>query len=519
MKTKHKIAIAFLCGIAFVCVLAGTKISALSRTATLAGLTTNDVVVGNTNVGVGTEATVRIPIDSLAWRVFGATPGLNLSNRTVAASNYFEVGLSNRVRVAAGSGGITVTPSGNGGVMTFTIDDDDAGSGGSDAGGTNARQFGSLNLTNWSNIPTGAMANIPAMAWATNRIGAALTNDHSVAVTLADDLDVGGTITAAAVVIGVSDVADEFNALEADIANLQAATNAIDTRLVTVSNRTWAADSWATNRHAAAITNNHSVPVTFSTNLNVGGTNVAMAFRGSGDGPGTLQIDHGYFNTNLHAGEIVGTNALTLLNATASRVAVFNGAQQVTNSAAVSTTELEFLDGVTSAIQTQLDARAGIASATFLTNWSGAISNLTQTKQNGSAALTNLSGLPNFAFTNVITKTTATVSGAGSGSTNYLLTLSTNALNDFYLGSSNVHIYTVAGSTLGSPIYWTAIITNLSGNTWGINFASGTNRWRFSGVYGTNAPSVLTNGTALMLSGRTDGTNCLLGYTYFAPGL
>lgn len=50
------------------------------------------------------------------------------------------ISLSNQVRVAAGTGGITVTPSGSGGVMTYTISDDDAGSGG---GGTN---FPNVNL-------------------------------------------------------------------------------------------------------------------------------------------------------------------------------------------------------------------------------------------------------------------------------------------------------------------------------------------------------------------------------------
>jgi hypothetical protein len=148
--------------------------------------------------------------------------------------------------------------------------------------------------------------------------------------------------------------------------------------------------------------------------------------------------------------------------------------------------------------------------AAFLTNWANSISNLVQTKQYGTAALSNIAN---------ITKTAEVVSGAGNGNTNYLLTLSTNALNDFYLGSSNVHIYTVGGSTLGSPIFWTASITNLSAISWGINFSSLTNRWRYSGIYGTNAPSVLTNGTCLMLAGRTDGTNCTVGYTYFAPGL
>ncbi len=119
----------------------------------------------------------------------------------------------------------------------------------------------------------------------------------------------------------------------------------------------------------------------------------------------------------------------------------------------------------------------------------------------------------------VTNRSAGVVSGAGSGSTNYLLTISTNSVNDFYMGSSNVNLYAISGGTLGQPVYWNAIITNLSANTWGISFHSGTNRWRFSGTYGTNAPTVLTNNTALLLSGRSDGTNTLVGYTWFAPGL
>lgn len=133
------------------------------------------------------------------------------------------------------------------------------------------------------------------------------------------------------------------------------------------------------------------------------------------------------------------------------------------------------------------------------------------------SVLTNIAGVGQ-AFTNAFTRTATTVSGAGGGSTNYGWTLSTNSLNDFYLGSSNVHVYAVTGGTAGQPIYWNAYITNLSANTWGINFSAGTNRWRFSGVYGTNAPTVLTNDTMLMLSGRTDGSNTVVGYTYFKPG-
>lgn len=111
------------------------------------------------------------------------------------------------------------------------------------------------------------------------------------------------------------------------------------------------------------------------------------------------------------------------------------------------------------------------------------------------------------------------VSGAGSGNTNYTINLVPGNVNDFHLGSSNVMITAVMGGIAGTRIYWNAYVTNLSAATWGIGFSAVTNRWRFSGVYGTNSPTILTNNTELMISGMTDGTNTLVGFTYYAPGL
>lgn len=65
-----------------------------------------------------------------------------------------------------------------------------------------------------------------------------------------------------------------------------------------------------------------------------------------------LAIANGALLTNVSI-----RTALTAPTLTASRVAIINGANQLTNSAAVDTTELEYLDGVTSAIQTQFGAK------------------------------------------------------------------------------------------------------------------------------------------------------------------
>lgn len=116
--------------------------------------------------------------------------------------------------------------------------------------------------------------------------------------------------------------------------------------------------------------------------------------------------------------------------------------------------------------------------------------------------------------TNKVTYQNLTVSGAGTGSTNYTL-LSGRTM---YLGSSNVNISAVMDyGAVTTTEYSSVAITNLSANTWGLSFSSVTNRWFFQGTYGTNAPAVLTNNTRLELSFKHKGTNTWVGYTYYAP--
>lgn len=113
--------------------------------------------------------------------------------------------------------------------------------------------------------------------------------------------------------------------------------------------------------------------------------------------------------------------------------------------------------------------------------------------------------------------TPAVISGAGNGNTNYLLSVTSPKM---LLGSSNVNIYGVSGTIVGKTHSWSVNITNLSADTWGIRFDSGTNRWKFqSWMYGTNAPSVLTNNTLLRLQGESIGTNTLVTFQYFSPAL
>lgn len=102
---------------------------------------------------------------------------------------------------------------------------------------------------------------------------------------------------------------------------------------------------------------------------------------------------YSYSSSFMNAVEI--TNVLKLSHVTASRIAIFDALKQLTNSANVDTTELEFLDGVTSAIQTQLTTAT----------------NRTETKQHGSLTLTNLAGTGALTNGNGISLTNASIYG------------------------------------------------------------------------------------------------------------
>lgn len=92
-----------------------------------------------------------------------------------------------------------------------------------------------------------------------------------------------------------------------------------------------------------------------------------------GGGPGTLPMNSNQFDTNnpvsIKNGALVTnliSRGITVPTVTADRAAGFNGNGDLTNSPAVSMAELEFLDGVTSAIQTQLNGKQnGQTNATF----------------------------------------------------------------------------------------------------------------------------------------------------------
>jgi hypothetical protein len=333
------------------------------------------------------------------------------------------------------------------------------------------------------------------------------------------------------------------------------------------------------------------------------GSNITLATNSSGvvtitgaaGGAGSLATNANQFGASLTLSIKDGallTNtsirtALTLPTLTASRAAVLNSSGQLTNSAAVSDVEIEYLDGVTSAIQTQLGTKTALAtnSSQFgastvltiadrvsLTNinsygtgavFSGHVtvgSNITASSFIGSGTgvpiiklQTMMSADNAFAIT-VATNRTATttntfdftsvavndvikvhsssagqvvwtngsptiftpvaISGVGGANTNFTL-LATQP--EVYInGFTNVSIRGVMGYNDSTVAYWTCVITNGSGSDRTLEFSAVTNRYRFAGTYGTNAPATITNNTTLEISGRQVGTNVFVAYGYFA---
>ena len=320
----------------------------------------------------------------------------------------------------------------------------------------------------------------------------------------------------------------------------------------------------------------------------------------------TLSIKDGALLTNTSI-----RTALTLPTLTVSRAALVNSSGQLTNSAAVSDVELEYLDGVTSAIQTQLGSKQ--AGSFILTNFIAmGITNIVSANANtvittnagvltlttagtgspgGSSADIQFNQSGSFAGTNTLTydRTNNTLTAGsfiGSGTaTPYLLlsspngasfalsvntnrtiqtsntldfsTLAANDVIKMHSGSAGINVLTNGPASRVTPVvvagvgtpstnftwlstqqeisltttanvfiasvtgfdaavvdYWACVITNGSGTNRTLGFSAGTNNWRFNGVYGTNAPSVITNNTRIEISGRQHGTNTQVVYGY-----
>lgn len=143
--------------------------------------------------------------------------------------------------------------------------------------------------------------------------------------------------------------------------------------------------------------------------------------------------------------------------------------------------------------------------------WSNLLYMINATNSYGIIASNFLESIKQIANWNA--ETTSLVAGVGGALTN--VTLMASWTDRYINGFTNVSIRAVMGYTPGRPNYWNVMITNIGGTTRTLEFSQVTNAWRFNGTYGTNAPNTLTNGTGLLLSGRSDGSNTVVGYAYY----
>lgn len=107
------------------------------------------------------------------------------------------------------------------------------------------------------------------------------------------------------------------------------------------------------------------------------------------------------------------------------------------------------------------------------------------------------------------------ITGVGGANTNFTLQAQQPevVINAF----TNVCLNAIMSYDPGRVDYVNLTMTNGSGSDRTFQFQATTNHVRWAGVYGTNAPVIITNATALTISFRIQGTNVNpAGYTYFA---
>lgn len=425
-----------------------------------------------------------------------------LTNWTTAISNYVDTASSNRVRLAGGAGGITVSQSGSGGVQTWTINDDDAGSGGSDAGGTNARQFGTLVLTNLSNTASNNVDYVTALTTLTN-----VANTASNRTWTADDYFTNRSaahLTALTTLTNtINTASNRVTVLEGMTNSFQSGTNFAGLNLTNALKRAWVHQGANTNQTIDWSKTNHvilqpsnTVTIAFANtpaagslaqelrleiyNTNASGVTVVFPSSvdwGSNASPvylaGTNHYVFRFNGTNLYgfSGQVLTTgsgetNVLSvspaLVTPTINGQTIAAGTSILTNPHAFQPPSLNLTNW--SLIPT--GAMANIPAVTFLTNWANAVSNLAASAVGG-GILTNSGSGTNNTFTNPTNHGTVTVKGAGNSriffeDTNTALSVSFQAAMETIRSNLNFYLPT---NGMGGNNAGILIATNTGGGT------------------------------------------------------
>lgn len=312
--------------------------------------------------------------------------------------------------------------------------------------------------------------------WNTNRVNAGLTNDHSVAVSLKTNLNVSGSnMVRALVVTNNAEIGGNLTAV--GFTNTGNTLLTMDFRLSSsdfTGTDTFIGRSGATSKIISKplyqdLTSSNLAGIHNSTSA---GTNFARVFEGTSDtDESALSVSNGYIRGRLNARDITQTNI------TADRVAVFNSSKNLTNSPGVTTTELEYLDGVTSGIQAQINAISG-GSTNAVTNASptsasGSLPVLTDrvTVTNSGVNIdrsTNVTGVQALTASGPVTNKSGTyVGGAGNSSVAWLDTntaLSVSAQIAHGTVRSNLNLY-LPTNGMGGNHAGIMVWTNAGGGT------------------------------------------------------
>lgn len=105
------------------------------------------------------------------------------------------------------------------------------------------------------------------------------------------------------------------------------------------------------------------------------------------------------------------------------------------------------------------------------------------------------------------------IAGVGGANTNF--TLQAGQPEVIINAFTNVSLRHIIGTSATKIDYIRVTMTNGSGTDRTLEFSPATNSFRFAGVYGTNAPSVVTNLTQLHATFRVSGVNVLVSYDYY----
>lgn len=430
--------------------------------------------------------------------VTNATTTLTELNYLSGVTANLTVGLSNSVRVAAGTGGITVTPSGSGGIMTYTINDDDAGGG---SGGTNfpavLLQVGNTNLT----------------------LQAGKRTVHSFSTNGAHGVDADLAVPASGHVFSVI----ETNSSGANY-TVTFYTNGVAATFYDIATKT-NATSWVVPL-GSVVENEFLYTAAGWFRTHFAGPELSLAFAGNmvGHTNGLLLTISNTPPTAIPAGadtQVQFNDGGTTAGSPSNTFNKTTGVLRLISSSTAPGLNLRDSAGNSSGFGPSLWYATNTSiQLTALTNtwtFSGSEPRLFVPSTGISAIGSTASHLKQL-FADQILYENETVLGVGGANTNFTFT----PVGQFaYVngGLTNVHIVAIMPDSSSKPFYKTIVISNLTSTSRQLSQSSVSNHWfNLSAYSGFQFPITITNNHSLFLSTMVNGTNVWTGMQIVTNG-